>query len=860
MKWIISILLCILPQLLLAQRIGFEDSCNSNAGWMERSPAGKLIEPTLLIKSQNGQLIIHHKHRSLEQAYKKYGWINTRIDYSTTLEKTYRTIDLDRYHYVVLDIASKGSNSYFSINGYSSKLGYTTGITAIDLKDYADSLLHGKRRVCVSIDLQDNHTELVINSIRFCSSLVPEEKARLIGRGLSIHEEDLPVIPYYGLQAIHDRRPLNERLALYEPLLIFRDPATHALITRLTAAKENEFFGEGGIWSANGQAIKFEAGKNNDRCPLFLPGQGRKIWGPAGTIKNIWDPENPDILYGLLRHGLHFTVIAWSLSGKKASTIASFEAPEMGSYVEFQYNEPRHLQISFRETPHLFLVDLDSNKVQYFKLSTRLKDAHYDAERHVITWYNCYTFEGHWKNLLTGSEGLEPSFSAGHSSHGKNAMVANFGGHLNILVPHSLHETFTPGNGISVWANWENDIVTDYGNLSYDNKFVFTNGTKGDVDHQHLMIPSCDPGAIMRIVRYFTRFTWESTTYSRPSPDYTKLVYNENIFGNTDLYMAYTKLPDPPLHPVLIGKKLSWNKPENCQETAGYNVYASNETGSGFERINDSLIRGRHFAINNRFKYYRVTAVEFSGLESNWSSEVANSDKSCSLYFEAENLDLKGPARHFFDGDCQNFQCIRITPESPEEENEAGSVLIPPGAVPDGRYTIWIRAKGKGTWKVGSHQLAISTNEWEWQALAYSVPVKSADILRISSTDNNLMLDRILITTGDFKPHLKDPCDEKAPGTIGALRATNNGDIVKISWSPVSDRDLHHYSVYCGYDSSFVCDNKSIIRSVNKNTVSDLPPAGNRTLYYKIIAVDSRWNKSVPAIISVTRNNYEGGR
>jgi len=100
------------------------------------------------------KIYVYHKHRSLERAYKRYDWIKTNIDYSTNLRKDYGLVDLDKYHFMVLNIKEKGSSSYIDINGYTTKLGYTTGITAIDLCDYDDKKIKGIQNVNIGIDLR----------------------------------------------------------------------------------------------------------------------------------------------------------------------------------------------------------------------------------------------------------------------------------------------------------------------------------------------------------------------------------------------------------------------------------------------------------------------------------------------------------------------------------------------------------------------------------------------------------------------------------------------------------------------------------------------------------------------------------
>lgn len=604
--------------------IGIQDDCSNTKGWYEVSPDGDTIPPTLRLESKDGFLIINHKHRSLERVYKRYDWIETNIDYSTNLRKDYGLVDLDKYHFMVLKIKEKGSSSYFDINGYTTKLGYTTGLTVIDLKDYPDERIQGKQNVDFGIDLQDNHTYLILDHIKFVSKLSDEEKEKLIGRGLTIRDENLNPLPYHGLEALKARESLTLPVINGEEMVIFRDDATGGITTRLTATPGDDYFGEGGIWSADGAAIKFKSSRNIGGIPICVPGEGRVIAGPAGAEWRMWSPVNPGILYIMKREVQNFSVSSWDRVTGKSQHIADFTVPEIGSYVEFKRFTPLgNIVVAFRETPHLYIIDVHNNKARYIELPTRLKDASVSEDEKIVRWANCYTYEVRWKNLETGEEGLAPGFSAGHASWGPNGMVANFGGHLNVFVSNKVGMTYTPGDLISVWANWRNDIVTDYGRLTADNKYVFTNGTRGNVSDQHLMIPSDDPGAVMRVARYFTKFSWTSTTYSRPSPDYTKLIYNENAIGSTELHMVYTRRPDPPENVNLEGNRLSWTAAKRKKETLGYNIYGSNQSGLDFTLINKNPVEGNKITLKGVWKFYLVTAVEHSGLESGFSQEVS---------------------------------------------------------------------------------------------------------------------------------------------------------------------------------------------------------------------------------------------
>ncbi len=832
--------------------IGLFDDFSSAEGWWEIDSKRDSVAPVVKMEVIDGALRIHHKYRTLEFAAEKWPWIESTIDTSTNLRKNYGLVDLDKYHYVVLNVREKGTSSYFYINGFRTKLGYTTGTTVINLKDYDNERISGNQRVTLGIDIQDNHTHLILDELKFVSKLSKKEKEKLLGAGLTIRDENFDPRPYHGLEALKYRENLQLPVIEEEEMVIFRDDATGAVTTRLTTSAGDDYFGEGDIWSGDGAAIHFESRRKIDGIPILLPGTGKLIAGPKGAAWKMWSETDPDILFLMKRNGRQFSIFSWNKVSDEEEFIADFTTPEYTrSYVEFKHFTPNgNIVVGFRETPYLYIVDVKNKKARYIELPTRLKDVSITGDDNIASWANCYTYERWWLNLDSGETGLAPSFSSGHASHGKNGMVANFGGHLNVFVPGDIGMTFTPGEKIVPWANWKNTIVTDYGRVSIDNKYVFTNGRRDDVNYQHLMIPSDDPGAVMRVARYFTKFSWTSTTYSRPSPDYTKLVYNENMIGSTELQMVYTRRPDAPVNIKLSGEMLSWETPKRNLEVKGYNLYGSNDSGRNFTRLNDSPIIRNQVTVDGKWKYYAVASVEHSGLESLFSNEVSV-DGAKSFYFEAEEMDLTPPARRFFDGYANGFQTVRINPESPDEKASTGKISVSLAEVPSGDYAVWGRVKGQGNWSVSEVAGSVDSEEWEWLKIGQHSVKGRNDVLDITSRDDDLKLDMVLLTTDNFIPEGLYPADGVAPEKVQNVKAVVKDNQVHLMWDPSIASDFHHYSVYCGESPDFKCNNETIIRSVLKNSVTDILPEKPNGLYYKVISVDNRWNESEPGTVGV---------
>lgn len=830
-----------------SEHTGLLEDCTTTDGWYEIDE-GRKIAPRIKLETKDGLLHFHTNRGRLEVAY-RYEWVAPGADYLTRIYKDYGVVDMDKYHYMVVNIKAKGSAAFFAINGFMPKLGYTTGTTCVDLSECEDPAVSGTKPVRLNIDLHDNMTTFVLDEIKLVSELTAEEKAHLIGRGLTIRQENLAFKDYHGLEELKKRSDTPPPEPDKEEMAIFRDTATGAVSTRLTARAGNDYFGEGEAWSCDGAALRFTSkGRGLPGIPVYSLADGSVTSTGLGEWAQ-WSPAEPTKLLLVSRDGMTFTVNSWDRTTGLSEQIVSFETPEVGGFTEVKrFTKSGKLIVAFRETPHMYVVDTLNRTFEHIELSTRLKDVSLSDDDKYASWHNCYTYEGRWRNLETGQEGLSNSYSAGHGCD----EVRSFGPYLKLLPTESIERDNAPGEKIQIWANWQNQVVTDYGSFTGDRKWIFTNGTRGDVERQHVMAPSDDPGAVLRVARYFTEFSWESTTYSRPSPDYTKIIYNENCFGPTQLIMVYTRRPDPPRSVKLEGNRLHWDAPLRCKEVKGYNVYASDTSGRDFVKINDQLLIGTNYDLEEASGYYVVTSVEHSRLESMFSSEVARGGPR-TYYFEAEDQKLTPPARRFYDGYCNNYQCVRINAESPEESARAGVVTLDTLVVPPGRYRVWARTKGKGEWALPGQSTPVNSDDWQWIQLT-GAPRDFDEIpISISSADDGLKLDTVMITTEDFVPSGSDPRDTTAPPAVTGLATTVDHERghVKLAWNANGAPDLHHYSVYCGNNEDFDCDNASLIRSVYKTSVTDAGMTTDGLVHYKVIAYDSRANASPPSTVAV---------
>jgi hypothetical protein len=865
-------------------RIGLVEDFSTAEGWWEWDADQNKIEPRVKLASKDGKLHVQLNRGLLGVKFK---WPEEGVRRGSILRKNYGEVDLDKYHYLVVTIESKGSGVFFGINGFDTKCGYTTGTTVVDLKDYDDERIHGTRPVRLEMDLHDNSTELVVEEIKLVSELTAEEASHLIGRGLTIRDENLDPVKNHGLVELLRRAPGG--VTDGQEMAVFRDTATGGVVTRLTSCGANDYVAEGPMWSADGAAFKFRTKGRKDLSglPVYFLGDGRVVSSPPNHWA-MWRPGKPAELAVVRREqGREFSVKVWNRDTGETREVATFTVPELGGYTEVKrFTDTGRLVVAFRETPHFYAIDLDKGEVEYHKLSTRLKDAGKSDKARRIHWARCYTYEGRWLDVDTGEEGIGRSYTVGHGCGGNNGSVGSFGPYLKILLDGSIKDPLRPGDDLKIWANWQNNVTTDYGTFTDDNAWIITNGTHGDVANQHVMVPSADTGAVLRLTRYFTKFSWESPTYSRPSPDYTKVVFCDNYGGSVpaSLMMVQTRRPDAPTGVKLAGSKLTWDKPKRNAEIAGYHVYASDTSGRDFVRITDEPLSEREFEVQEPKRFYAVTAVEHSGLESGFTQELSAGGAK-SFYFEAEEVELTPPARLFFDGRRNGFRVVRINAESPEEKARPGVMEIDVATLPPGKYALWALVQGKGELtdvlrrnthgatgvlsnKLSGGSTDIHAETYKWVKLADAVDtdpkpealsLNPSEVLRVDtklsimSRHDDLKIDTILLTAAGFEPKTADPRDATAPAAVKNLAATAIADEghVDLTWDRSEAADVARYDVFVGADPDFVCDNGSVVRSIFKTELTDSGMARGKTLYYKVVAVDARGNRSEPAAVKV---------
>jgi fibronectin type 3 domain-containing protein len=100
---------------------------------------------------------------------------------------------------------------------------------------------------------------------------------------------------------------------------------------------------------------------------------------------------------------------------------------------------------------------------------------------------------------------------------------------------------------------------------------------------------------------------------------------NITIVSNASGSPAAVSLSGTGVVPVQHSVALTWNA--STSTVSGYNVYRSTVSGSGYTKLDSSLVSGLTYTdstvLNTTTYYYVTTAVDSSGTESVYSNEVS---------------------------------------------------------------------------------------------------------------------------------------------------------------------------------------------------------------------------------------------
>lgn len=888
-----------------ADRIGIRDTCDSVEGWVVgMSPSNPGGQAPKKMVSEGGMLVVDTVRGALSgeftRVYRKFGMETGRS--STHLSKSYGDVDLDRYHYLVVRLHSNQTHALLSVNNKGTKVLYTTGLHAQDLRELG---FKGRQPITVQVFLNNTTGRFVLDELLLVSELTPEERKGLIPRGFEIRSQGLKCHPYQGLEGLLDRgrAPLVElrksnALAGGEgraEWAVFRDGATGAPVTRLTRYPGAESASE---FSANGRFIRC-------RSP-YHPGARDNVYdlrtqtmGPLPEGQHFLDPRdgNSSLLVSLERErgrtDGRIIVQRCDLATGRLAPLVDQRIDPMpdGSIEDAAFGrESGRFVIGFREHDIVYVFDPEPRgpvRMRAVKLPYPIKGLKIAGHDRAILFHACFTYQTVRYDLDSGKEVLQPRwFGGGHTALGETHALGPYGKVMKIVVPTELC-TDQPGDAIRIHGNYHNcRVPVDYGTVSPDGRWAFQDGHgKGpvDLDQQIAGFDLAEGGNVIPIWFYQgSRSNWGILPYLKVSPDSTKLLLqSSDMLGSGDIYMAPFQRPEPPRELAVAqtpkGLRLTWKNPRQCEELCGYNVYRGKGRGVGFRRINGGLVNGNEFVdpAGGPAAAYLVTAIDNSGLESRFPAPAMLAggarDDGIAVFLEAECADQVAlPFRRQYDGSAANFGTMRLMPQTPEEIE--GQLLFTLAAdrlhaTGNRRYAVALRCRLRSDIypearddKMGAEiridgrsagrAVAGPGPKFTWCPVAGEGLGPGKHEVAIQSKTAGLEIDRVVIFddrverawlaggAGDPEPELA------VPAVQGGARLMAKADgpyAIELKWPDApKDPPVDYYSIHASAKSPVEIGNATLVGSTRQVRFRDAGMRPGTTQAYRVVGYDTR--------------------
>ena len=367
-------------------------------------------------------------------------------------------------------------------------------------------------------------------------------------------------------------------------------------------------------------------------------------------------------------------------------------------------------------------------------------------------------------------------------------------------------------------------------------------------------------------------------TFSR---DATKVHYESSMTSVQKNYIAVMARPQPPRELSWKAEgnavALSWSAPPHHKEIKGYLISRSERSGDGYGLLTPEPVAGttyRDEAVEpGRAYYYVATSLEHCGLESGYSNEAARAgvglaaqlDAPLVVYAEAEDAlvdlassDKPGISRGRDRLGASNWYYVYRTPSA-----EAGSAALKVNVPADGRYYVWLRVRSTSSapahWDLtcgGGPPVSVEApaEDWQWvKAQEEPVALTAGPLdLTLSTSDANAQADLIcLATDAAFKPEGARPEDRQPPAAVTGLQAKDIRDrTVHLTWDPVADADLSHYSVYGSREPIAEPNQERLLASPTYAEFADWGLRAGTTYHYAVTSVDRRGNESALSAVA----------
>lgn len=863
-------------------RVGLADEFDNTAGWRTEKAT---------VKSEGGAIKVHGGDTA------HWG----------TLEKDLGVVDLDTYRYLVTQLVDRMGMAYFRLyfrrpepdqdyvsNVYLDLFGKRKGLNAVDLKEFGCAGVHPVKMV-ISVK-----GDAAFDWLRFASDLTPEERQGLIRK------------PPYGVrvgrgQRWHGLEELSKRRGTKPPAppdpdgwypsetVAFEDTLTHTTTWRITDAPEMDkhLYSATPAWDATGRWLLFISAREGRSGGAFwlmdTRSRGLRILPHVGWQ---WATGDASLLYGTELEQGAMDIYSFDPATWSEKRVAEIKNAAAGVYSPGPGGDGVNMVLSSWSSRVLYLVNLKTGAVKQVPVPERgtpikgVKSSHLRSDGTIRVGLLFDTDAGRtglaeagWVLDRDGNylRDAPPAFG-GHgceSADGRtqfylDGWLKSNDAEAPTLDKERLLAWFgaSDGHASSAGDGW---VLASLANQGPWEHLIVRMATDG----RNFTHAVCDPDSEHIAGAY------ESCPRANASPDGTKVLFDSDMLGNSDCYVAVVHPPDPPrnLRARPDGQRivLAWEKPANCRELRGYHVYRRPEGGGDFRQVDRELLTTEKFTDeppqDGAARHYVVTAVENFGLESLYSEEACASlsgDRawagSVRRVCEAEAGDIRAPMRPVLDGRASGNLAVRMFRYYKDEPG--GAVDLAVHLPKESDYRLWARVRGTADGKIeatfdkaviGAFIIPASAGDvWSWTPLrpiaGAKAPVamkQGAHTLRLGSDADGVVIDNVVITDeAQFEPRGWVSRDAVPPAKVTGLETVQvEHSSVQLHWMPCTADDLARYDIFCATGPNVECSNKRLVGSTQETAFMGWGLRPGQRYCYAVAAVDRQGNRSAPSDI-----------
>jgi hypothetical protein len=570
------------------------------------------------------------------------------VTWGSSAAKVFSVVDISSTRYIIFDVARMTGSFGAKLAGgkeWPKKTvcrAFEPGQVVVDIPQ-ATGWKPGKGKLNVMVYTHGDGSSMELRSIRITDKLTTEEAEKL-KQTPQTKTRPAPG-PRAGLKALGERRGMKPFSA--DPKAgertVYIDPTTGHRVWRMTdhPSIERHVYYDILAWNADGSRLLFLS-RRAGGSTWMMDADGSNIRPfpalPDGSIPTQihWSPTHPDLVYFARPEEKSLRVMSFDIQKRTVEGVASVPFGQKFEDVTFSELPPPHpderhflLRWGGQDRNETMLVVVDSQTGKHWRMDTGIPThrVRFSKKSDLSVFVNSNSDPARpgqkarteWIVNLDGTKRRLPK-GGGHPDWSPDgSWLSAYSGGGIVLVSHDgktrkmLVKTLAGGHGgFSTTGRFH--VSDSPGSGTYANLVYVTELATGSVR------PICFHGS--------SYSGWRSgvpdpeATHPAPicSPDETKIVYDSDMLGQPDVWVAIWKLPGVPQDVRFENGALSWQPPKLHREIAGYNIFRKQndqwvQTG---ERVEGTRLAG--LADGD----YAVASIEHSGLESRYAMAGSN--------------------------------------------------------------------------------------------------------------------------------------------------------------------------------------------------------------------------------------------